>query len=139
MYFRPWMNKTLAAGLMVCFVTSCDSGSLQPQPGVIDSGGAHIRPELTADKAKDALVELLRRNPTAFQRKFDPDDLAKQPLVPLGTGGGYSCGHFRIHLAGSYQITVAYGCIFEYEGRFRFQDGRWVASEPYCTSAALVK
>jgi hypothetical protein len=47
---------------------------------------------------------------------------------------------FRIPLPGAtYQITVFYGCRFEYEGTFRFEGKRWVASQPRWTSAALIK
>ena len=81
-----------------------------------------------------ALVELLRRDPTAFQRKFDPDELANQPLIGQGAGK-YAFGGFRISLPdATYKITVTYGCVFQYEGVFRLQGGRLVASQPHWTA-----
>jgi hypothetical protein len=94
---------------------------------------------LTAEEAKSALVELLRESPTAFQRTLDWDDLARQPLIGRRLGR-YTCGDFRISLPEArYQITVSYGCVFEYEGTFHLQEGRWMASQPHWTSAALTK
>jgi hypothetical protein len=94
---------------------------------------------LTSVDAKHALVELLRKNPTAFQRRFDWEGLAKQALVDHGSGE-CTCGGFRISVPrATYQITVTYGCRFEYEGTFQFQWGRWIASQPEWTSAALLK
>lgn len=131
---RPWMKTRLAVGATICsaLLVSCDSGCPQSQP---------VPPQrvLTAEDARGALVELLRGNPTAFQRRFDADDLAKQPLTSEAPGS-YLCGGFRIEVAAArYQITVRYGCVFEYEGTFDLQNGRWVASKPHWTSAALVK
>jgi hypothetical protein len=132
---RARTNRFIPGALAVCllFVDSCDSGGLQPQGALQPQRG------LTAAEAKGALVELLRRDPTAFQRKFNPDDLAKQPVTSQ-VAGSYRCGEFSIHLTEArYQITVQYGCIFEYHGSFQFRGGRWLASQPYWTSTGLVR
>jgi hypothetical protein len=93
---------------------------------------------LTAAEAKAALVQLLRESPTAFQREFNSDELEQKPLI--GQDGQYACGDFRISVPdATYEITVRYGCIFEYEGKFLWNGRRWFASKPHWTSAALVK
>lgn len=118
----------IAAGLVVCLGVACDSSA----PG---------KPKLalTASHAKDALVELLRKDPRAFQRQLDPNDLAKQPLTG-GEAGQYRCGEFQISVpAANYKITIFYGCIFEYAGTFEIEGGRWVAAQPRWTSTGLVR
>jgi hypothetical protein len=121
----------LATALVACLVTL----SLF----LYRHGVAHSTRGLTAEEARRASVELLRKDPTAFQRKFDSDDLAKPPLIGHRPGK-YTCADFRISLPDAiYQITVTYGCIFEYEGTFQFQQRQWIASQPHWTSAALVR
>ena len=136
---RSWMKNTVATGLAaVCAVSAIAFGfGLQPHRPLTAKPSQH---ELTAEDARNALIDLLRRNPTAFQRELDPNELARQPLIELRPGT-YQLDGFLIQLpAAIYQITIRYGeCIFEYEGDFHFEVGRWVASQPHWTSAAYVK
>ena len=114
----------LAGSLGVALLTSC---------------AARPSPELTAGDAKGALVLLLEQSPEAFQRALDSVKLARQPLQADGPGK-FVCGGFHIDLARArYEIRVPYGCLFEYEGAFQFTSGRWTASRPNWTSAALYK
>jgi hypothetical protein len=114
----------LAASLGVALLTSC---------------AARPSPQLTAADAKGALVRLLEQSPEAFQRPLDSLKLAQQPLQADGPRR-FVCAGFHIDLARvRYEITVPYGCLFEYEGTFQFTSGRWTASQPSWTSAALYK
>ena len=128
---RQPLMKLVATGLFACLVISA---VIVCSPEVVQG-----RRGLSAEEARNALIELLQKDPTAFQRKLDWRELAKQPLAGVGAGR-YTCGAFRISLPdATYQITVRYGCAFEYAGTFRFEDDRWIASKPQWTSAALVK
>jgi hypothetical protein len=121
----------LATGLVVYLVIVY--ASLE-STGVISS-----RRGLTAETARLALVRLLRNRPTAFQREFRAYDLARRPLIADGAGQ-YTCDGFRISVpGGSYNKTVQYGCVWEYEGTFILRDGRWTASKPRWRSVALTK
>jgi hypothetical protein len=123
--------RLFATGLFVCLAVLA---VILFSPGVV-----HPTSGLTTEEAKAALVELLRRAPTAFERKLKWDDLAKQPVITRGPGR-HSCGDFRISLPDAkYQITVTHGCVFEYEGTFQFRGKRWTASQPHWTSAGLIK
>jgi hypothetical protein len=128
---RPLMVKLLATGLVVCLITLSFF--------LYRHSVAHSTRGLTAEEARRAMVELLRMDPIAFQREFDSAELAEQPLIGH-SAGKCTCGDFRISLPdATYKITVVYGCAFQYEGTFQFQGGRWIASRPNWTSAALIK
>jgi hypothetical protein len=142
-----------AIGPLVCLVAVCDS-DLRPdlaKPTAASQGknaaaktSAAPRTEvarspLTAEAAKAALVELLRRDRKAFQRELDPADLANEPVTASGSGN-YRCGRFTLRVSeASYEAFIQYGCVFHYKGTFEFNGGRWVASQPSWDSAALVK
>jgi hypothetical protein len=147
------LKRLVAVGLLVCVIASCDSGARpdlarltaapQGKNAAAKTNAVRrrevARSPLTAEEAKAALVELLRRNRTAFQRELDPADLAKEPVTASGSGN-YRCGRFTLRVnEASYEAFIQYGCIFHYKGTFDFEGGRWVASQPSWDSAALVK
>jgi hypothetical protein len=128
---RQPLMKLLATGLFACLVISA---VIVCSPEVVRG-----KPGLSADEARNALIELLRKHPAAFQRKLDWRGLAKQPLTGVGAGR-YTCGDFRISLPdATYLFSVRVGCVFEYAGTFRFEDEQWIASEPHLTRVSLVR
>jgi hypothetical protein len=84
---------------------------------------------LTPEKAREALVDLMRNDPHALPwMKFDPDEYALKPLEDQG-GGRYRLGWFEIDVSrASYQLLlIGKKHHIHYEGEFRFEHGRWVA------------
>jgi hypothetical protein len=98
-------------------------------------------PELTAERARAALIELVRSP--------EPGELKDFPLERFagdGVEGGAespSWGPFSLHLtAREYSYTRTFGqpprvCRWQYRGGFELRAGRWVALPPRVESQAL--
>ncbi|MHB1561460.1 MAG: hypothetical protein ACYC61_28765 [Isosphaeraceae bacterium] len=96
-------------------------------------------PVLTAEVARTALVELLRRDGKGLHFPHDPDEVARAKLTGVGKTT-YECGGFRVDVArAKYWFAIRYGCVFEFEGAFGLEDGRWVALRPECTLISKVR
>jgi hypothetical protein len=100
-------------------------------------------PTLTADLAKQALVDRMRSKSGDHFEKFDSDEWAKV-AVQAGEDGWYNFGGlFGINPSTkSYTLLImpalgAKACSFEYEGTFSFRQGRWVADAPKLVRTAL--
>jgi hypothetical protein len=97
--------------------------------------------ELTAEPARDALIELIR-SPEQGELK----DFPLEQFVGDGVEGGAaapSWGPFSLHLKErEYTYSRAFGqpprvCRWQYRGGFELRAGRWVALPPQVESQAL--
>jgi hypothetical protein len=88
-------------------------------------------PALTAERAKSALVALLRSKPDAFGWvRLTSDELALQPIEKEAETT-YSCGCVTIDLKERhYSANQGSLCHAFANGHFELTDGRWVAKPP---------
>jgi len=95
----------------------------------LGSGG--LQRELTADKAKVALLALLQTN-RPEDLSVDTEKLSQQPGEFTARSGGLSWGPLYIDLAKkTYSYSAVHGpCTWGYQGQFELQQGRWVALAP---------
>jgi hypothetical protein len=115
----------------------------RPEPPVAEPETGLGEPVLTAERAREALLERMRGKPAGDFGRFDPDEWAKVE-VRAGEDGWYDFGGlFRIHPAKrAYTMLIlpapdAKACAFHYEGAFAVRDGRWVAGPPELVKTAL--
>jgi hypothetical protein len=98
-------------------------------------------PELTAERARTALIELIRSP--------EPGELKDFPLERFASDGvesgptSSSWGPFSLHLTErEYSYARAFGepprvCRWRYRGSFELRGGQWVALPPRIESQAL--
>jgi hypothetical protein len=87
---------------------------------------------LDAERAKAALIELIRREPKAFPGNPKPDELAKLPLL-REVDGRFTFGGVRLDLKDlSYSLVLgANGLATAFiDGKFTQKDGAWRADLP---------
>src|SRR5436309_724568 len=107
-----------------------------------DSSGTE--PVLTAEIAKDALVDRMRsKSGLPYIYNFDAEEWAKV-AVRAGEDGRYDFGGlFQINLSKkTYTMLIrpkpgAKACSFEFEGNFVLKDSKWLADSPKETRSAL--
>jgi hypothetical protein len=90
---------------------------------------------LTADQAKQAVLELIRSHIDTFIGSPDPGKLAELPLEDRGEGK-YAFGAFVVDLPNRrYSADIGHDApeLYSYTGSFARQDGRWIASDPEVT------
>jgi hypothetical protein len=128
------MGRATLAALVVACVAGCAPVARQPGP-------EPPPPELTAEQARVALIELIRSP--------EPGELKDFPLerfVGAGVEGGAdspSWGPFSLHLRERvYTYSRTFGqpprvCRWECRGEFELRAGRWVALAPRVESQAL--
>ena len=90
---------------------------------------------LTAEQARQAVLELIRSRPDAFIGFPDSDKLAELPLKDRAEGK-YAFGAFVVDLPNQrYSADVGHDApeLYSYNGSFARRDGRWVASDPEVT------
>jgi hypothetical protein len=105
------------------------------------SGGALLvgcgeAPELTAEQAKAAMIDLLRSTDLDYLRGYPLDQFASA-AVESHQDGSASWADFHFDLkARKYSYTIERGerntkghFAAEYEGAFEFKQGNWVASK----------
>jgi hypothetical protein len=129
----------MGRGTVSALVLAC--GAIGCAPADPEPAAEAPAPELTAERARAALIELIRSP--------DPGALKDFPLgrfVGDGVEGGAespSWGPFSLHLKErEYTYSRAFGppprvCRWEYRGRFELRAGRWVALPPRVESQAL--
>ncbi len=111
------------------------AGSSPSQRAASESGGNEQRATLTAHRARQAVLELIRANPDTFIGSPDPDELAKLPLEDRGQGE-YAFGAFIVNLSKRwYTANIGHEApeLYSYRGSFVRRDGEWIASEPEVT------
>src|SRR5262245_27497931 len=124
----------VCALVLVCVIIGC--APVDPEPA------AEIAPpELTAERARAALIDLIRSP--------DPGELKDFPLgrfIGDAVQGGVeapSWGPFALHLEErEYTYSREFGepprvCRWQYRGRFDLRDGQWVALPPYLENQSL--
>jgi hypothetical protein len=90
------------------------------------------RPVLTAEQARQAVLDLVRQDPNAFIGNPDADKLADMPLTQE-VDGTYHFGAFTLDPANrTYSAVIGAGSPepYFYNGTFLWQKGQWVASNP---------
>ena len=101
---------------------------------------------LTAERAKEALLEMIRSKEGKELGWFDgdiPEQMSKMNIVE-GQDGWYDwTAAFSFNPSKAiYTFVVrprpgARACLFEYKGSFVSKDGRWIATPPELVSTAL--
>jgi hypothetical protein len=97
-------------------------------------------PELTAEDAKAAMIELLRTTQLDYMRGFPVDEAAKEP-VHVYESGSAAWADFSFDLkTKKYSYRVERGdrnakdhFAAGYEGTFEYKQGKWVALKPRMT------
>jgi hypothetical protein len=128
----------ITIGRLIVVLTACGVFFVLPS-----DERAQSQAGLTPERARAALVELIRRNPEFFEMKLSPrelDELAKATIEkrteePRGTE--YFCGGFLIDPErATYTLDLMGGpatCMVHYQGDFESSSGRWIALKPGAT------
>ena len=102
--------------------------------------------KLTPERAKVALLEMMRSQPGRDLGWFDgdiPEEMSKTAIVETENGWYEWTAAFRFHPSEAIYTFVVRprprvrACAFEYKGSFRREDGRWVATRPELVRTAL--
>ena len=131
----------IPALLLACGLAGCVSESSSPDNGSNPATQA-APPELTAERARSALIELIR-SPDPGQLKDFPLERFAADGAESWADGSASWGPFALHLrAREYSYSRAFGapprvCRWHFRGGFEFKQGRWVAMPPRVESQAL--
>src|SRR5580765_7743937 len=122
------MNRVMiVAFALVCGVTGCERNDPDPPPQAPP-------PELTAEIARAALIDLIRSPESGPLSDFPLNDYIGRGVD--GSGDSLSWGPFALDIKErEYKYTVAFGepprvCTWHYSGKFELQEGRWVALPP---------
>jgi hypothetical protein len=134
---RAFRVQVFAAAAAVASLLGCARQALPPKPAPsrVSSTSAAATGPLSAEEARQAVVELIRRRPDLFIGHPDPDRLAKLPLVDVGEGK-YQFGAITVHpQKGWYNADVGREGPepYHYEGKIKREGDRWLASEPEVT------
>jgi hypothetical protein len=89
-------------------------------------------PNLTAEGARDALLDFIRREPDFFAGRPDPKRLAQLPIKSTG-GDQYTWSAFVIDTAArtySADIGTEGPAPYFYNGTFELRDNVWIANGP---------
>src|SRR5262245_27250715 len=126
-------------GAALSVLAGCASKTEQPPSAVQEE-------TLTPERAKEALLEMLRSKPGKDLGRFDggiADEMAKMKIEEDEDGWHAWTGAFRFNTSKAiYTFVVrprpgARACVFEYKGSFVSKDGRWSATPPELVSTAL--
>lgn len=116
------------------------SGGCSPPAESTPGGAADAVPALTADRAKEAILERMRSEDFFG---FKPDDWAREDLRARDEGWYEFGGAFRINPSKRIYTVVlrpppeVKACTFTFEGAFELKNGKWVAGEAKEVSSAL--
>ncbi len=128
---RHFVTAT-AGALCLCLATAACSRSGHAPSG---AGTHEAQAMLTAEQARQALLELIRSRPDAFIGSPDPDKLARIPLEDRADGK-YAFGTFVLDLINQrYSADIGHDApeLYSYKGSFARRDGHWIASDPEVT------
>lgn len=121
------------------WLPGCMDASSKPEPSTETTkptGSRKDSAELTAETAKAAILERMKAKDSGPLGVFDMKKLATAPLTIDDNGKFAHWGPFSINLKerlyffGILAPGRKDGHIDDFWGRFRFQDGRWIASAP---------
>jgi hypothetical protein len=121
------------------------AGGLGLLPGCSsDSRSSASEPVLTAELAKDALLDRMRSKAgLPYINRFDTENWAKVE-IRAGKDGSYDFGGlFRINPSKkTYTMLIrprsgVKACSFEFRGEFIFREGKWLADSPKESRSAL--
>jgi hypothetical protein len=119
--------------VLTCATLGCAPSDPEP--------AAEAPPDLTPERARDALIELIR-SPNPGELKDFPLGQFIGDEVKGGTESP-SWGPFALHLRDrEYTYSRAFGqpprvCRWQYRGRFELRGSQWVALPPQVESQAL--
>jgi hypothetical protein len=92
-----------------------------------------LAPPLTPERARQAVLDLMREDPKAFVGSPDPQVLGDMPLVDQGNGE-YRFGAFSVNPAAArYSASLdpsGGGEAYFYHGDLVYQRGQWRATNP---------
>ena len=130
------MNRRLMAATAgaLCLWTAA-AGCSPSEPAVSERAAKEEQATLTADQARQAVLELIRSRPDAFIGSPDPDKLAELPLGDRAEGK-YAFGAFVVDLTNQrYSADIGHDApeLYSYKGSFARRDARWIASDPEVT------
>ena len=129
------MRRVIITIALACGLSGCARDEPQPEPD-------EALPELTAERAREALIDLIRSP--------EPGELQDFPLAQFEGEGVVtdddhtpSWGPFSLRLAErEYTYIRVFGepprvCRWHFRGSFEFKNGQWVALPPRVESQAL--
>ena len=134
-----WFLASTLLGAALSFLAGCSSPTGQPPP-------ASQEQKLTPERAREALLEMMRSKPGKDLGWFDgdiPDEMGKMRIEEQEDGWYAWTGAFCFNPAKAvYTFVVrpkpgARACVFEYKGAFASSGGRWSATPPELVSTAL--
>jgi hypothetical protein len=116
------------------------SSTPAPVPRSAKGSVRQAAPELTAERAKGALIDLIRCPEPGELKDFPLERFEKEGVV---RGDSPSWGPFSLDLkAHEYTYDRAFGqpprvCRWHYRGKFELREGRWVGLPPRVEWQAL--
>ena len=130
------MNRRLMAATAgaLCLWTAA-AGCSPSEPAASEPAAKQEQATLTADQARQAVLELIRSRPDAFIGSPDPGKLAELPLEQR-QDDEYAFGAFVVNLSDRwYTADIGRDALemYSYRGLFARREGRWIASEPEVT------
>ena len=118
------MNRAALFIAILCLQVGCTSAptAIAPAP----------QPAFTPELARDALIDLIRREPELFAGNPLPERLAQLPVKSRGDGT-FSFSAFVIDPARktySAEVGLSGPAPYFYNGDFVRRDNTWIATEP---------
>jgi hypothetical protein len=123
------MNRSLVAAPLLCVWTAV-AGCSSVEPANSAPAAALEPSTLTAEQAKEAVLELVRSHPGVFIGSPDPDRLEQCSLREFDDDE-WSFGAFVVDLRHrNYWADIGEDEMYHYYGSIQWREGRWVAGEP---------
>jgi len=137
---RGSMLISVILGAALAAFSSCSS---RPQSDQLSA--ASPDQDLTPERAKEALLEMMRSKPGKDLGWFDgdvPDKMSEMTIEAQEEGWHRWTGAFRFNPSKAIYVFVVRpsggrACTFEYNGSFVSEDGRWVATSPELVSTMM--
>lgn len=120
-----------AAARVLCLCATA-AGCSRSEHAMSEGRTNQTQAMLTAEQARQAVLELIRSRPDAFIGSPDSDKLAELPLEDRAEGE-YAFGAFVVDLTNQrYSADIGRDApeLYSYSGTFAKRDGRWIASDP---------
>jgi hypothetical protein len=129
---EPMHYRVMTTAVWALYLSAAVAGCSPSERAAPEPPSREQPATLTAQRARQAVLELIRARPDAFIGCPDPDELAELPLEERGEGE-YAFGAFVVNLPNRwYAADIGHDApeLYHYRGSFERRNGEWIASEP---------